>query len=252
MYKSSPFEAVHRVLGANFAEYDGWLLPADYGDRSAEARALKEGCAVFDLSSFGKITIKGAHSEALMDKLLVGGTEKCCDGKWIWAAFGAEQADVGGMLRVGKLGEEYSLFILPGQRETVLTLAGASAEEAGLGDIKIADITEKKAMLGVYGPEAVRIADSILPFDVAGIGAGGVGKIALFMISATIIRGSWFGADGVELLCPVSVAALAAGVVAKYHERANITPAGMDCLEVAIAAGRVNYATSPNRGQIRE
>ncbi|GAG81256.1 unnamed protein product, partial [marine sediment metagenome] len=44
----------------------------------------------------------------------------------------------------------------------------------------------------------------------------------------------------------------AAGVVAKYHERANITPAGMDCLEVAIAAGRVNYSTSPNRSQSRE
>lgn len=252
MPKASPFEAVHRVLGANFAEYDGWWLPSDYGDGPAEAEALAEGCAAFDLSSFGKITIKGAHSEALMDKLLAGGSEKCCEGKWIWAGLSNKSGEGGDMLRVGKIGKEYTLFTLPAQRETVLRLAGASADEAGLGDVKIADITEKKAMLGVYGPEAVRIADSILPFDIAGVGESGVEKIALFMISATIIRGSWFGADGVELLCPASVVQMAAGVVAKYHERANITPAGMDCLERAIAAGRVNYSTSPNRSQSRE
>jgi len=248
MPKASPFEAVHRVLGANFAKYDGWWLPSNYGDGPTEAEALAQGCAAFDLSSFGKITIKGAHSEALMDKLLTGGTEKCCEGKWIWAGLSDESGEGGDMLRVGKIGKEYTLFTLPAQRETVLTLAGASADEAGLGDVKIADITEKTAMLGVYGPEAVRIADSILPFDIAGVGEAELKKIALFMISATIIRGSWFGADGVELLCPASVAQMAAGVVAKYHERANITPAGMDCLQGAIANRRIDYSMGLKKG----
>jgi len=249
MPKASPFEAVHRVLGANFAEYDGWWLQADFGDRPAEVRALAQGCAAFDLSSFGKITIEGAHSEALMDRLLAGGADKCCQGKWIWAGLRDGGARADEMLRVGKIEGGHIVFTLPAQRETVLRLAQSSADEAGLGNVKIADITEKNAMLGMYGPEAVRTADSILPFDIAGIGEAELKKISLFMISATIIRGSWLGADGVELLCPASVAQMAAGVVAKYRKRANITPAGMDCLERAIAAGRIDYLTSPNRRQ---
>ena len=248
MAKSSPLEGVHKALGANFAEYDGWWLPSDYGDGPAEAEALAEGCAAFDLSSFGKITIKGAGSEALMNKLLAGGSEKCCEGKWVWAGL----REGGDMLRVARLGAGFTVFTLPAQAETVLRLAQGSADEANLGDVKIADITDKSAMLGVYGPQAARIADSILPFDIAGIDTGGIEKIMLFMITATIIRGSWTGADGIELLGPASVAKMAAGVVAKYRERANITPAGMDCLQRAIAAGRVNCSTGPNRGQTRQ
>ena len=248
MAKSSPLEGVHKALGANFAEYDGWWLPSDYGDGPAEAEALAEGCAAFDLSSFGKITIKGAGSEALMNKLLAGGSEKCCEGKWVWAGL----REGGDMLRVARLGAGFTVFTLPAQAEIVLRLAQGSADEANLGDVKIADITDKSAMLGVYGPQAARIADSILPFDIAGIDTGGIEKIMLFMITATIIRGSWTGADGIELLGPASVAQMAAGVVAKYRERANITPAGMDCLQRAIAAGRVNCSTGPNRGQTRQ
>ncbi len=252
MAKSSPLEGVHKALGANFAEYDGWWLPSDYGDGPAEAEALQKGCAAFDLSSFGRITIKGAGSEALMNKLLAGGSEECCEGKWVWASLKDGQGEGGDMLRVARLGAGFTVFTLPAQAETVLRLAQASADEANLGDVKVVDITDKSAMLGVYGPQAARIADSILPFDIAGIGPGGIEKIAMFMISATIIRGSWTGADGVELLGPASVAKMAAGVVARYRDRANITPAGMDCLQMAIAAGRVNCSTGPNRGQTRQ
>ncbi len=252
MPKSSPLEGVHKALGANFAEYDGWWLPADFGDRSAEAEALAEGCAAFDLSSFGRITIQGPDSEALIDVLLACGSEKCCEGKWVWAGLKDGQGEGGDMLRVARLGAGFIVFTLPAQAETVLRLAQASADETNLSNVKIADITAKGAMLGVYGPQAARIADSLLPFDIAGVAVGGIEKIAMFMISATIIRGSWTGADGVELLGPASVAKMAAGVVAKYHQRANITPAGMDCLQRAIAAGRVNCSTGPNFGQTRQ
>ncbi len=241
MSKSSPFEAVHKILGANFAEYDGWLLPAGYGQISAEAEALERGCAAFDLSSFGRITIKGTHGEALMKRLLAGGADKCCRGRWIWAGLSDGPAGAGQMLRVGRTDEGFIVFTLPAQRQTVLSLAQSLTDEAGLADVKIEDITAKSAMLGIYGPEAVRSAGSILPFDIAGIGAGGIEKISLFMVSATIIRGSWTGADGVEIACPASVAQMAGAVVAKYHKRANITPAGMDCLKEAIAKGRTNH-----------
>jgi len=248
MPKASPFEGVHKVLGANFAEYDGWWLPKDYGDRSAEAGALAQGCAAFDLSSFGRITIKGAHSETLIDRLLAGGSKECRKGKWIWAGVSDGRAGTNEMLRVGKIGADFALFTLPAQREMVLRLVQGYADEAGLADVKIDDITAKSAMLGIYGPEAVTSAGGILPFDIAAIGAGGIEKVSLFMISATIIRGSWAGADGVEIVCPASVAQMAGAVVAKYHKRANITPAGMDCLKEAIANRRIDYLMGLKNG----
>jgi glycine cleavage system aminomethyltransferase T len=42
MTKSSPFESVHKKLGANFAEFDNWLLPSDYGDIATETKAIQD------------------------------------------------------------------------------------------------------------------------------------------------------------------------------------------------------------------
>ena len=42
MSLSSPFEAVHQRMGANFSEYDGWRLPKEFGDPAAERAALEK------------------------------------------------------------------------------------------------------------------------------------------------------------------------------------------------------------------
>jgi len=251
MANSSPFEAVHKHLGANFSEYDGWRLASDYGDRAAEDKALEEASAAFDLSSFGRITIKGTDGEAVIDKLLAGGAERCGDGKWVWAVVGDTQTQSADILRVGKVSGAYIIFTLPAKRQRVLTLAQACANEHALSDVKITDITEKTAMLGIYGPEAVKTTASILPFDIAGIAAGDITNISFFMISVTIVRGGWLDADGVELLCPALVAPMVLRAVEKYRKRANITPAGMDCLKKAMAQANRPFDGSVPLGKSR-
>ncbi|MHC5123379.1 MAG: hypothetical protein ACYSOR_04160 [Planctomycetota bacterium] len=55
----SPFNVVHQKLDANFGDFGGWSLPADFGDIETESMALSESCAVVDLCSFGRIQISG-------------------------------------------------------------------------------------------------------------------------------------------------------------------------------------------------
>lgn len=70
MAKVSPFETVHKQLGARFGEFDGWTLPADFGDVQVETEALRSHCAVVDLSSFGRLSIKGSGAAAFASGLL--------------------------------------------------------------------------------------------------------------------------------------------------------------------------------------
>ena len=71
--KRLPLENVHRQDGAVFREYGGWLRPAFYGNGSAEteiqreARAAREGVALFDGSPLGKIEIFGPDAERFVD-----------------------------------------------------------------------------------------------------------------------------------------------------------------------------------------
>ncbi len=232
MSLSSPFEAVHERVGANFAEYDGWRLPKDFGDPAAERAALENGCAAFDLSSFGRIAIKGDGAEQAVGDLVGNQTPLPADGQWVWAKLTAANK----RLRIGRVKGGYLVLTPPQQRQEVLAAVQSSAKEKQLTGLSIADLTEKTAMLGIYGPRAVEALNNILPFNVSAVEPDSITVMSFFMISITIIRGAWTGGDGTELICPASAAPMAAGAVAKYHARENITPAGMDCLVDAMSS----------------
>jgi len=234
MAKSSPFEVIHERLGGTFSDYDGWRLVKDYGDEASERRALAEASAAFDLSSFGRIVLGGPDSWKLTDSILVGRSKKIDGNSWIWSV-AAEAGVTGGfVVRVGRTGQDYMLLTRAGERESVYGLVRSQATKDEFKDVKVTDITEQTGMLGIYGPGAFDSVRKILPLDIGELKPGGMMSISFFMVSVTILRGSWVGVDGLELICPASVGPMAAGVVAKYHKRANITPAGMECLEKAI------------------
>ncbi len=218
-------------MGANFAEYDGWRLPKDFGDPAAESAALENGRAAFDLSSFGRIAVKGDGAEQAVGDLVGNQTPLPADGRWVWAG----PTTVDKPLRIGRVKGGYLVLTPPQQRQEVLAAVQSSAKEKQLTGLSIADLTEKTAMLGIYGPGAAEAVNNILPFDISAIEPASITIMSFFMISITIIRGAWTGADGIELICPASAAPMAAGAVAKYHARQNITPAGMDCLVDALS-----------------
>jgi len=68
-----PLEAGHRVAGAVFREYGGWLRPAFYGAGDAEAEIAREAerarqtVAIFDGSPLGKIEVIGPQAGDLVD-----------------------------------------------------------------------------------------------------------------------------------------------------------------------------------------
>ena len=216
----SPFESVHEMLGANFAEYNGWRMPRDYGDIEAEKTALKSESVSFDLSSFGKITLKGKDSRKILENLIID-SKTPFDEEWTWAkvaAHGSKELNI----RIGYINGIYYVFTMPADRQSVLEMIKNAP-----GDTIIDDITEKTGMLALYGPGAVKAASNILPFGVSDIDEEEMMSVSLLMMQITILRGSWVGCDGLELLCPKSACGMAAAAVAKYRKKEHITPAGM-------------------------
>ncbi len=234
MPTQTPFKPIHDKLGANFAEFDGWDLPADFGDPAAENTGLHTSSAVFDLSSFARITLKGAEAKKLLDYLLAGKTGNLSNNKWIWSMICDENGYAAAIVRVAQSNNSYHIFTPPTSRDLVLGLINQAAKSTGTEAVQVVDITEKTGMLGLYGPKAVETLDAILPFDITEISPGDIKTMSFFMISVTIIRGSWLGVDGVELMCPQGACAMAAGALAKYRDRLNIAPAGMKTLKTAI------------------
>ncbi len=150
MAKTSPFDAVHRQLGARFGEFDGWTLPADFGDTAVEADALRGHCAVVDLSSFGRLSLKGGGAAAFAGSLLDKG--KLFDGRWKWATLNAAGMHL--PCRVGRLNGEAFVFTPPGTAEGAAD-AMEKVIDAQNADVSVTNLTDKTAMLGLYGPTAI-------------------------------------------------------------------------------------------------
>lgn len=51
---------LERDRGANFADYDGWEKPADFGDCLAEYHVSRESAGLWDRSESGKLVVTGA------------------------------------------------------------------------------------------------------------------------------------------------------------------------------------------------
>ncbi len=230
--KNSPFDAVHRQLGARFGEFDGWTLPADFGDTAAEAAALKNHCAVVDLCSFGRLTVKSSDIGGVLANLFEG--VKVFDGAWKWATLSAGPMHL--PCRVGRLNGEALIFTPPGADDAAAAALAQQAET--YPSTTVVNQTEKTAMLGLYGPNAVAAVRDVLPFDISDFEEGDMRRMTFFMINFTLLRGSWLtGGDGLEIICPASAGPLAAGAIAKVRHKKNLSPAGMTCLCAAMMQG---------------
>jgi aminomethyltransferase len=230
MAKLSPFDSVHKQLGARFGEFDGWTLPADFGDTAVETEALRTHCAVVDLSSFGRLSLKGAGAAAFAGGLLEHG--KMFDGQWKWATLG--KAGMNLPCRMGRINGEVFVFTPPGTAEGATEALGHMAGEKG-ADVSVTNVTDKTAMLGLYGPGAIASVKDVLPFDISDLERGDIRRMSFFMISFTLMRGSWVThGDGLELICPATAGPLAAGAIAKYRHKKHLTPAGMNSLMTAM------------------
>jgi aminomethyltransferase len=225
MLRSSPFEQVHRQLGARFEAYNGWNLPADFGNIKDETDAIHSHCAVVDLSSFGRIQVKGDSVKDKLNKLFSAENGTFKPDQWTWAKTEWQNQQL--LCRVVRLNGDYILLTHPSQTESVCSAVESISAEP-------IDLTQKTAMLGLYGPSSFCSVQGLLPFDIDHLDNGDVEKVSFMMMSFTLLRGSWLSGEGMELICPAAAGPLAAGAVAKYRHKHNITPAGMESLQAAI------------------
>ena len=225
----SPFHSVHQRLDANFDTFDGWNLPADFGDPDAERAALSDSCAVVDLCSFGRILVSGKTAKDTINTLFTTEKGKIIPDSWSWARPNSQAEQI--LCRIFKLNGSYTILVRPDQTEPLFKWLQSAA---GSG-VSVTDLTSKTAMLGLYGPKAFDSIRGVLPFDIGHLDTGDVEKVSFVMMNFTILRGSWLDGDGLELICPVAAGPLAAGAVAKYRHKHNLTPAGMNCLKTAMA-----------------
>ena len=67
--KRTPMDRKHRELGAPIVELGPWQRPHNYGNPQEECQAVRNRVGIIDVSTLGKLDVKGRDAPALLDKV---------------------------------------------------------------------------------------------------------------------------------------------------------------------------------------
>ena len=152
--KHTPIHRKHVELGAKMADLGPWRRAHSYGLPQEEARAVRERVGIIDVSSLGKLDVRGADAPALLDRVY---THRFSDLRVGRVRYGVLCKDDGTILDDGTVtrlaDDRYFVTTTTGNLELIEQwfkwwTAGAGA------CAYVTDVTSAYASINVAGPHA--------------------------------------------------------------------------------------------------
>src|SRR5512136_911827 len=66
--KHTPLHSLHGQRAAKMAEFQGWMLPVQFGDPADEHHAVRAAAGLFDVSFLGRIELAGKSAETVLQQ----------------------------------------------------------------------------------------------------------------------------------------------------------------------------------------
>ena len=218
--RASPFYPRQRDLGAYFLEASGWERPqwfeanetlldgrgvSDRGEWAgrywskivaAEALATRERVALYDMTSLKKAEVSGPGALSFLQKLTTGQLDKPA-GKVTYTLMLDEAAGIRSDVTVARLGEERFQLGLNGPRDIEWMERHLPSD----GSVQVRDITPGTCCIGVWGPAARDVVQSLSEDDFSNEAFGffNARRAYLREVPVTAMRLSYVGELGWEI-----------------------------------------------------
>ncbi|MCC6728239.1 MAG: glycine cleavage system aminomethyltransferase GcvT [Chthonomonadales bacterium] len=199
--RRTPLWDVHRALGARMVPFAGWEMPVQYAGILDEARAVRRGVGLFDISHMGRLQLRGDGATDLLERLTPNDVGGLAEGQ---AHYSLLTNEVGGIrddiiiYREG--GETFLVVVNASNRAADLEWLRASAPTG----TELADETEATAMIAVQGPGAAALLGSLSGDVAPRMPRFAHRRLALAGVDATCCRTGYTGEDGFELIMPAA------------------------------------------------
>jgi aminomethyltransferase len=205
MLKKSPFfDFLNRREGEDFQtfleqstedsdyiEWNGFLLPSDYGDSQAEYRAIRKSCALFDVSPLRKYRITGPGSGEFLDRLLTRPVSAARPMRGIYVVFCNEDGSLKDDAILHKYNDD-DYLLLPSDMDHSGYFQ-MLLERFSIQDVDIVDCTHAWVGFALQGPLSATVMDA-MGFE--GIEHLEPFKIRDFSVAGGMVRAARMGFTG--------------------------------------------------------
>jgi glycine cleavage system aminomethyltransferase T/glycine/D-amino acid oxidase-like deaminating enzyme len=250
----SPFYARERELGAAFFEAAGWERPQwyesnaklleEYGDRinrreaewesrwwspiiNAEHLAMRDRAAMFDLTAFAIFDVTGPGALETVQKVSMRQMDVAV-GKVVYTPVLSPSGTFKSDLTVMRLGHD-RFRVVTGGAHGMADMKWYADNRPADGTAQITDLTSAYCTLGLWGPRARDILQSLTSADMSneGFGFASCRTIELDSLRVLASRISYVGELGWELYVPIEQGAKLWDLVAEAGEPHGVVPAGI-------------------------
>ncbi len=163
--KRSSIHARHEALGARIEWAGDWRRAYDYGDPEGEALAVHLSAGLIDVSTLGKLLVRGPDAAEFLDRLYPNRLSTLKPGR---VRYGVLTSDAGRIMDDGTIGrlDDETFYV-------TTTSSGAGAVEQWFSwwladwrlDVQLTDITQALSAVNLAGPRAREILTRLTDID---------------------------------------------------------------------------------------
>ncbi len=163
--KRSSIHGRHRELGASIKWAGDWRRAYDYGDPEGEALNVHEAAGLIDVSTLGKLLVRGGDAGEFLDRLYPNRLSNLKPGR---VRYGVLSTDAGRIMDDGTIGriDEDTFYV-------TTTSSGAGAVEQWFSwwladwklDVQLSDVTQALCAVNLAGPRAREILARLTDAD---------------------------------------------------------------------------------------
>jgi 4-methylaminobutanoate oxidase (formaldehyde-forming) len=248
--RRSPFHDRLAARGACFGEVAGWERPNwfapegvapryeySYGRQNwfdfaaAEHRAVREGVALFDQSSFAKFLVQGRDAESVLQRICANDVA-VPPGKVVYTQWLNERGGIQSDLTVTRLAED-SFMVVTGAAVAWRDLVWLKRHLPEDAHVFVTEVTSGTSTLGLMGPKSRELLQRLSSADFSNeaFPFGSSQEIDLGMVRLRALRITYVGELGWELYVPSEFAPGVFDTIADEGAALGLRMAGMHVLD---------------------
>ena len=228
--KRSAVHGRHRELGGNVMWAGDWRRPYDYGDPEGETMAVHEGAGLIDVSTLGKLMVRGPDAAAFLNHLYPNRFDTLKPGRIRYGVLGDDAGRITDDGTICRLDDE-SLYV-------TTTSSGADAVESWFAwwlaewkmDVHLTDVSQGLSAFNLAGPRSREILSGLTDLDCSNEAFTYLdGKRAhVAGVPCLLLRIGFVGELGYELHCPGALAEHLWDAIMGAGEPHGIRPFGLE------------------------
>ncbi len=220
--KRTPLHEIHVALGAKIVPFAGYEMPVQYpGGITAEHKAVREGCGIFDVSHMGEFWINGERAVDFVNYVTTNNVAALAVGQVHYSTILNDRGTIEDDCLVYRFADRILMVVNASNAPKDFKHIARHAERFG---VTMHDATDEMTLLAVQGPKTAAILQPLTDVDLATIKYYHFAEGTVAGQKAIVSRTGYTGEDGFELYIygdvaiPLWNALMATG---------QITPAGL-------------------------